>query len=58
MEPREREQLLTIISQWNQNRLDLFALSQPNEVRDDNVLLFNIKVTIHLCEYIKVPAVP
>ena len=28
----EREQLITIINEWNINRLDLFELSQPNEV--------------------------
>lgn len=28
----EREQLRRIILQWNENRLDLFALSEPNEV--------------------------
>lgn len=29
---REREQLKSIIDEWNVNRLDLFELSQPNEV--------------------------
>lgn len=29
---REREQLAAIIQEWNMNRLDLFELSQPNEV--------------------------
>ena len=29
---REREALCHIIGQWNANRLDLFSLSEPNEV--------------------------
>lgn len=28
----ERQQLCELINQWNENRLDLFGLSQPNEV--------------------------
>lgn len=28
----EREALRNMIQQWNANRLDLFALSEPNEV--------------------------
>ena len=32
---REREQLKSIIDEWNVNRLDLFELSQPNEVSPD-----------------------
>jgi hypothetical protein len=28
----EREALRTMIQQWNANRLDLFELSEPNEV--------------------------
>lgn len=28
----EREALRGVIAQWNANRLDLFALSEPNEV--------------------------
>jgi hypothetical protein len=30
---RDYEALTQIITQWNANRLDLFALSLPNEVR-------------------------
>jgi len=30
---QDYETLCQIISQWNANRLDLFALSLPNEVR-------------------------
>ena len=30
---RDYEVLSQIISQWNANRLDLFALTLPNEVR-------------------------
>jgi hypothetical protein len=29
---QERETLRNIIAQWNANRLDLFELSEPNEV--------------------------
>jgi hypothetical protein len=29
----EREALRSVIAQWNANRLDLFELSEPNEVR-------------------------
>ena len=28
----EREALRSVIQQWNANRLDLFELSEPNEV--------------------------
>ena len=28
----ERQKLTALIKEWNANRLDLFALSQPNEV--------------------------
>lgn len=28
----EQQQLCELINQWNENRLDLFNLSQPNEV--------------------------
>lgn len=28
----EREALRNVIAQWNANRLDLFELSEPNEV--------------------------
>lgn len=35
----EREALRNVIAQWNANRLDLFELSEPNEVsRKNNVL--------------------
>ena len=30
---QERENLRNIIAQWNANRLDLFEISEPNEVR-------------------------
>jgi hypothetical protein len=29
---QERETLRNVIAQWNANRLDLFELSEPNEV--------------------------
>jgi hypothetical protein len=32
---QERETLRNIIAQWNANRLDLFELSEPNEVSLD-----------------------
>lgn len=32
----EREALRNVIAQWNANRLDLFELSEPNEVRINN----------------------
>lgn len=32
----EREALRGVIQQWNANRLDLFELSEPNEVRVAN----------------------
>lgn len=38
---RDREALRHIIGQWNANRLDLFSLSEPNEVICQNPALFN-----------------
>lgn len=32
-ETKERENLAEVISQWNSDRLDLFEISQPDEVR-------------------------
>lgn len=32
----EREALRSVIQQWNANRLDLFELSEPNEVNSIN----------------------
>lgn len=37
---RDREALKHIIGQWNANRLDLFSLSEPNEVSHLLVFLF------------------
>ena len=37
---QDYEALVSIIKQWNANRLDLFALTLPNEVRDRHLLLF------------------
>lgn len=31
-EEHEREKLAQVIRQWNNNRLDLFEISQPDEV--------------------------
>ncbi len=41
---RDYEALSLIIKQWNANRLDLFALSTPNEVRSlkKDILKFGI----------------
>lgn len=36
----EREALRSVIQQWNANRLDLFELSEPNEVNKINLLIF------------------
>ena len=36
---QDYEALVSIIRQWNANRLDLFALTLPNEVRDRRHLL-------------------
>ena len=35
---QDYEALVNIIKQWNANRLDLFALTLPNEVRNDFVV--------------------
>lgn len=32
LEDEEREKLAKVIQQWNNNRLDLFEISQPDEV--------------------------
>jgi hypothetical protein len=37
---QERETLRNVIAQWNANRLDLFELSEPNEVS-----LLSVRVT-------------
>lgn len=34
---KDKDSLLTFIKEWNESRLDMFALSQPNEV----CLLYN-----------------
>lgn len=34
----EREALRSVIQQWNANRLDLFELSEPNEVNEILIL--------------------
>lgn len=33
----ERDKLRNIINQWNANRLDIFWLSEPNEVSNRNI---------------------
>lgn len=35
----EREALRSVIQQWNANRLDLFELSEPDEVRVYNQII-------------------
>lgn len=42
----EREALRNVINQWNANRLDLFELSEPNEVSSLKTLYF---CTILMC---------
>ena len=37
---QDYEALVSIIKQWNANRLDLFALTLPNEVRDQSHYYF------------------
>lgn len=40
----DREALRSVIQQWNANRLDLFELSEPDEVRNHIYFLsLNIK---------------
>lgn len=34
----EREALRNVIAQWNANRLDLFELSEPNEVNTSSTI--------------------
>lgn len=38
----EREALRGVIQQWNANRLDLFELSEPNEVSITDATVNNI----------------
>lgn len=38
----EREALRNVIAQWNANRLDLFELSEPNEVCNSNYSITKI----------------
>lgn len=35
----DREAVRSVIQQWNANRLDLFALSEPDEVSVDTISL-------------------
>lgn len=46
----EREQLITIINEWNINRLDLFELSQPNEVSCVTRMSIRVSVCKNLWE--------
>ena len=53
---RDREALRHIIGQWNANRLDLFSLSEPNEVLlhsifNNWIAKFNNKCVIALQEF-------
>lgn len=48
----EREALRSVIQQWNANRLDLFELSEPDEVNPfvsdfDRILSFYFNILIH-----------
>lgn len=47
---RMRLQLKKLIEDWNSNRLDLFALSEPNEVTYEK--LFKIFVQIKFLFYV------
>lgn len=45
----EREKLRNIINQWNANRLDIFWLSEPNEVSNNNITDFLYFFTVENC---------
>ena len=45
---QDYEALVSIIKQWNANRLDLFALTLPNEVRDRRHILLLQKGLVSL----------
>lgn len=36
-EEEKRENLAQVIRQWNKHRLDLFEISQPDEVRQQHI---------------------
>ena len=42
LEKEEQQRLAEVIRQWNNNRLDLFEISQPDEVRLRKRLLVDI----------------
>lgn len=44
----EREALRSVIQQWNANRLDLFELSEPDEVIINFFFLLQIKIKIQI----------
>ena len=49
---KRRELLKGLVEEWNANRLDLFEISQPDEVRAD---LWNIVVSVViLCKQIHI----
>jgi len=43
----DRQRLIAQIEEWNSNRLDLFALSQPNEVC---MMLYKSSVTARMTD--------
>lgn len=43
--PQTRENLRQLIAQWNANRLDLFEISEPNEVII--IFYFNLKIVTY-----------
>lgn len=45
----EREKLRNIINQWNANRLDIFWLSEPNEVSNNNITDFLVFLIVENC---------
>jgi len=52
---RDREALRQIIGQWNANRLDLFSLSEPNDVRSFLLLYFeHLLLTSFILSFIRI----
>lgn len=50
----EREALRSVIQQWNANRLDLFELSEPNEVNKIKCWFLHTYIMHVLCIFSKV----
>ena len=43
----EYEHLCRMIKKWNENRLELFEITLPNEVRSYMICVLNTRVCIH-----------